>query len=246
MFDIVVRRGDTLPRIEKTVYSNGEPVDLTGGSVKFVVSSLDGSEIINRDAMIDSDAVGRVVYQWTSDDSTEVTDDIVFVRFVVTIDADTFTVPNNRPLSMMITNITSHEFSYSGDPSARPLDRVRFHLQDTNLDTPMFTDSELLHLLEENSNTYYAAAEAAEMQATRFSNARDKTVGPLSIKFGEQVNRWIDVATRLRKRARQGGAGGAILTQKRRDPYFTLGMHDNGISNVSNTDPDALLGMEPQ
>lgn len=226
MFDIVIRRGDTLPKIEKKIYVSGSPFDPTGYTLSFIVSSLDGVQIFANPAEIIDAPNGVIGYQWTDADSTAVVGDIVFARFEAVEGSDKFTVPNNRPLSIMVTSNTSNEYSYSGDPSARPIDRVRFLLSDTDMDKALFTDSEIAYLLLEFTSPYAAAAEAAAIQSSRYTRLAKKTVGPLSIDYGSLSSQWAALEKSLLRRRRQGGAI-AITTQNSTSPYFRLGQMDN-------------------
>jgi hypothetical protein len=250
MHDIVIRRGDTLPLIRKTLYLGGNPVDLSGYTVTFQVGKLDGSTFFFDDHVADvvPDATGVVQYQWTDADTTAVTDDAAFAFFRAEKDTDVFTIPNHRPLSLLLTSSTHHEYSYSGDPSARPIDRIRFLLQDTDMDRALFTDSEIEFVLSDYTNPYLAAEELALVQSSKFTNLKDKTVGPLSISYGTTASRWTELAANLRVRGRRSSGGGAvaITTQKSREPYFRLGMHDipAAAANTSVWDPDNLLGEE--
>jgi hypothetical protein len=247
MHDIVIRRGDTLPLIRKTLYLGGNPVDLTGYDVEFTVNHLDGStDFFTNDADIVVPAANGVVeYQWTNQDTTDVTDDVAFAFFKATQGTDIFTVPNHRPLSILLTSTTKHEYSYSGDPAARPIDRVRFLLQDTNMDTAFFTDSEIEFTLTEYSSPYATAAELALVQSSKFTNLADKTVGPLSINYGNISERWLKFAASLRNRGRSGSGAQVIMTQVSRGPHVRLGMHDNPVvADDANNYPDNLLGEE--
>jgi hypothetical protein len=241
-FDIIIRRGDTLPKIAKTFYVGGAPFNLTGfGTPKFIVNEIDGTEIFNHDANVVSAAEGKVDYQWTDADTDLVVDDYAFARFYVEKDANNqLTVPNHRPLSIMLTNTTRHEYSYSGNPSSRPIDRVRFLLQDTNMDKALFTDSEIEFLITEYTSPYAAAAEAAMLQSTKYTNIGDKTVGPLSVSYGDLGRRWAALSMSLLRRSRRSSGARAITTQKSTTPHVRLGMHD--LANWSTE--DQLLGEE--
>lgn len=227
MFDIVIRRGDTLPKIQKTLYVNGAPQNLTGYGVKFVVTTIDGVQIINNDATLADAVNGVVAYQWTTQDTTAFVDNIGFARFVATKASDVFTVPNNSPLTILLTSTTVSEYSYSGDPNARPIDQVRFLLGDVDMSTAKFTDSEILFMLTEYDNPYAAASELALTFAARYVDLRDKTVGPLSIRYGDVLSRWDALAKSLKRRAGAKSGLTVITTQTTRaKPIFTIGQND--------------------
>lgn len=241
-FDIVIRRNDTLPVIEKKFYAQGQPVDLSGYTVEFKVFSIDGvTEFFSNPADVVAGGDNNVVhYEWTTQDSIDVTSTYAFARFVATFSSEVLTVPNNRPLSLMLTDNSSAEYSYSGDPSARPLDTVRFLLHDTNMDRALFTDSELLFLLTENGNPYVAAAEAAMVGYAMYVDLKNKTVGPLSVDYGSVASRWRDLAGTLRSRSSKSSGALAITTQSSTAHIFRLGMHDIDVL----TQQDILAGEE--
>lgn len=93
-------------------------------------------------------------------------------------------------------------YSYSGDPSATDLDKVRFLLSDTNSTSPLLQDEEIYWLLEEWSNAYEAAASGAEIIAGQYAHKSDysKSVGDLSLSqnFDTQANRFRSLAVTLR------------------------------------------------
>lgn len=237
MFDIVIRKQDTLPLITRRVYLDGVAVDLTGYTFTFQVTSIDGTEIFNNPASVPAgDPTNDVQYQWTNTDSGLVSGGVYFGLFKGTKSGDNLTFPNNRPMSLMVTDSGSWEYSYSGDPSKRPIDKVRFLLGDKNMDQAIFTDSEINFLLTENGqNAYFAAADLATTQAGSYSSYADKTVGPLSIRYGEQANRWTALSKDLRSRGtRQSGAMVVFTGQKALDrgPIFSIGMNDNPESTL--------------
>jgi hypothetical protein len=124
--------------------------------------------------------------------------------------------------------------TYSNNPMTVPLDRIRFILSDTGASgTWLFSDEELNWQLEEAGSVYAAAAEVAMIMSARYTDKRDKTVGPLSIKYGEIGDRWIKLAESLRKRGSRASGPIAIMTQKNTgSTHFRLGMHDNDYSEL--------------
>lgn len=237
VFDVVIRKMDTLPLITRKVYLDGSAVDLTGYTFNFEVTTIDGATVFDNPASVPAgDPVNDVQYQWTDTDSGLVTGGVYFATFKGDKAGDNLTFPNNRPLSLMVTDSGSWEYSYSGDPTKRPIDRVRFLLGDKNMDLAFFTDSEILFLLSENGgNAYFAAADLAVSQAGSYSSYADKTVGPLSIRYGEQANRWTALSKDLRTRGtRQSGAKVVFTGQNALDrgPIFKIGMNDNPESTL--------------
>lgn len=98
--------------------------------------------------------------------------------------------------------------SYSGDPAGSSADAVRFHLGDTDPEPGMylFEDTEVAYALgAEDSDIYRATAYLAMVMATRMANKRDRSIGPLSIRYGEQYRRWVEVSEKFTKLADHGG-----------------------------------------
>jgi hypothetical protein len=227
-FDIVIRKQDTLPLISRKIYLNGAPVNLTGYAMRFVVVNITGVQLFSNIAtMVASTDNNEVQYQWTNTDSAAAAAGVWFAYFEGTKSGDKLTFPNNRPLSLIVTDTASWEYSYSGDPSKRPIDKVRFLLGDKNMSAALFTDSEILFVLSEfGSNAYFAASDLAATQAGSYSSIADKTVGPLSIRYGEQSNRWTALAKTLRTRGAGQSGAKALFTGNKRDPMFRIGMND--------------------
>jgi hypothetical protein len=132
--------------------------------------------------------------------------------------------------------------TYTGNPEDSPKDAVRFLLSDTK-DPWKFSDEEITYALSlYNDNVFNGAAELANIMASKYTDRRDKTVGPLSIKYGDLSSRWDNLARSLRQRGKARGGARAIMTQRVRGPHFKIGMHD--IYRVRK-ELDDLLGEEP-
>lgn len=146
-------------------------------------------------------------------------------------------------------------FTYSGDPGASNLDAVRFLLGDTVEATAQLADAEILWLLTQNTNVYFAAALAADKVAAKYtissgggSGVKTKTVGALSISYEsakERSEEYRTMATSLRfQGAITGGwlpySGGISKSDKETReqdsdwdrPAFSRGMHDNPGSDL--------------
>lgn len=116
--------------------------------------------------------------------------------------------------------------TYSNDPSASPKDAVRFLIHDT--ESPwLFSDEEIQYMLSTEGSVYSAAAELAVVQSTKYTDRADKTVGPLSIRYGDLANRWLALAKSLRSRGGAQGGVFAVMTQSHVGHYFRLGGMDN-------------------
>lgn len=99
--------------------------------------------------------------------------------------------------------------TYGGDPENDTSDAVRFHLGDTDLDDFLFHDYEVTYALSKESDDVYAAtAYLCSVQATRLANKRDRTVGPLSITYDQQYQRWSEESKRYATLSRNGSNKG--------------------------------------
>jgi hypothetical protein len=231
MFDIAIRKVDTLPIISRKFYLNGQPVDLTGYTIEFMLLHLDGTQIFSNPAtLVNGGQNNEVIYQWSANDSAATSPGAAFALFKASDGNNVITFPNNKPISVIITDDATFEYSYGGDPTNRPLDKLRFLIQDTNLDRALFNDSELIFLLNEfGGNEYEAAVEAAETVSARFAAYARKTVGPLSIDYRSVATAMQDLALKLRSRASRMSGAQAISTgaSPSKTAYFTLGGMDN-------------------
>ena len=94
-------------------------------------------------------------------------------------------------------------FNYLNDPSASPVDAVRFLLGDTDKDSFLFHDEELAWALTQDSNEWFAAAMVAETAAASYATKpSSKSIGETSITYGEASGRFHELASRLRTTAR--------------------------------------------
>ena len=117
-------------------------------------------------------------------------------------------------------------WSYNFDPSASPLDEVRFLIGDTNADAPQLQDEEIQYNLARvcGSNplaggNLLAAAYCVDALAAKYSRAVDKSVGTLRLSYGMRVKQYQDLARQLRTRATLGMVkpyvGGVSLSDKK-------------------------------
>jgi len=121
--------------------------------------------------------------------------------------------------------------TYSGNPGTSPKDLVRFLLHDTDPANAKYRDDEIFFWLTLEPNEYYAAADLAEIQAGAYASLMDKTVGPLSIRYGEMGQRYYQLSQSLRalgNRLSHAGVGPlSISTAGIWNPHiFAIGMHD--------------------
>ena len=127
----------------------------------------------------------------------------------------------------------STEYSYSGDPASRPIDQIRFLIQDTNMANALLNDSEILFIFAQYKNPLLAAAEAADVIGSKYVSYADKTVGPLRIRKSDLAQRYYDLGKSLRQRASRNTGALAVMTQNPdRTRAFAIGMNDNNQSTA--------------
>lgn len=128
-------------------------------------------------------------------------------------------------------------FTYSGDPSASDLDRVRFQLGDTDSTDPMLQDAEIQYCIDQESSFLGAIARACEAIAQRFSREASFKAGDLSQDLLGRAKHWSERADEYRKRAFSahapvaGGLSKSAKEAQEQDkdavqPYFKRGMQD--------------------
>ena len=135
--------------------------------------------------------------------------------------------------------------TYTNDPSGRPVDTVRFEIDDRDTipeTDAALSDEEIQYLIDTNTHILLAAAAAADAIAGKYAaDAKSKKVGDLEVDYGEgQAASYITLAGTLRQRAyRKAGAGvyagGISKTDKdtaeadsdRVPSVFRMGMMDN-------------------
>ena len=116
-------------------------------------------------------------------------------------------------------------FSYSGDPSSSSLDAVRFLIADTDANTALLQNSEIIYILTAYPNTTLAAAFAMEQIASSFSGRADIKVGNVSQKFGTVAQAYLDKAMQLRREATQNVR--PIFTGGAARASFSVGLGDS-------------------
>lgn len=93
-------------------------------------------------------------------------------------------------------------WSYSGNPGASDLDRIRFLIQDTDTSDQLFTDEELTYLNTAYGDPYSAAIAAVSTLIAKGSRVAEesKTVGDLSlsVKSGALVAQWQALLNQLK------------------------------------------------
>lgn len=118
-------------------------------------------------------------------------------------------------------------FTYSGDPSTTPRDEVRFLLGDTKETPQSLQDGEIDYLLRDGTSSNLAAILGAEALAQRHSamSATSKSFGDVTLSYshGETANRFLALATRLR---RQSSRTFVPIMADTSAATFSIGMDD--------------------
>lgn len=98
-----ITQGDTYPPLTATLRDpDGDPVDLTGSTVRFSVRTARGALLVDRAVCTISDAVaGAVSYQWSALDTVNPGDH--YAEFEEThVDGKIVTYPNDTPMLVII------------------------------------------------------------------------------------------------------------------------------------------------
>lgn len=199
--DVVIKAGDRLPILTRGFVVNDAPVILTGASVRFKARpAAGGALVIDRAATIANPGTGIVEYAWTAEDA-QLPAGFYFAWFEATIQGKTLSAPNDGFLTLQIAQ-TIGTFTYSGDPSARPLDLVRFLLSDVNSSDPLLTDAEIEYLLSAWGDSYEAARAGAETIAAKYAGLADstsKSVGDVSLSqsYSQVARKYTELAASL-------------------------------------------------
>jgi hypothetical protein len=110
-------------------------------------------------------------------------------------------------------------------------------MNDTDTSAARISDTEILFLLAQSGNDIYeAAASGCEQIGGMFANYRDKTVGPLTVRYGDQAGRWATHAGVIRKRKSRRTGFTAVMTQETKGHVFELGMFDHTVDERVQSD----------
>jgi hypothetical protein len=252
MADVSIRKGDRLPQLDRQFTLGGTGVDLDGATVVFNMwNASSGTQVITDGSCTIVDAAdGDVRYIWTSTDAT-LDAGSYLASFTATYgDGRKLTAPNNGMITVEIYGTTEANWSYTGNPSARPLDAVRFLSGDTDTNNQQIMDDEIAFLLAEvNSDTYLAAASACEAMASKVSAKADysRSVGDLSLstQYGTQSTTLLRRAERLRNQASRRFPPSVNFYQDDNNNVFgpmqfSVGIDDNNGSTTAGTSAGAL------
>jgi hypothetical protein len=133
-------------------------------------------------------------------------------------------------------------FTWTGDPAASTIEAIRWEVVDivnTTQAPCKFQDSEVQYAYDQEHSILCAAARLCEQLSVRYSDASDRTMGPLRVSMTEKSSLYADKAKMLRRRAMiyaEPYAGGvskakdAIFEEDSdlNQPDFKKGMMDNG------------------
>ena len=129
-------------------------------------------------------------------------------------------------------------FTWTGDPAASAVEKIRFEINDRDSTHPKFNDAEIEYIYDEEHSILNASARLCEQLQVRYCDAASRTMGPLRVDLANLANLYAEKAKALRKRAMAyaepyvGGISEAKKTIFEEDsdliqPAFEKGMHDN-------------------
>lgn len=227
--DVVLRAGNRQPSVTKTFTVDGVAVNLTAATVRFRLTAISGGAfIVDQPATIVNATAGTVAYDWQAADAS-IAMGFYFGRFEATLAQGILTAPNDGWMVVHVTGLGSVGWSYSGDPSARDIDWVRFITGDTDeTSASTLSDAEITALLTEEGDKWPAAVAACEIRASQFSqkSVMSKSVGDLSIAYdyGRSAEKMLDLAARLQSRATRHTKAAPIMATM--TPRITSGQFD--------------------
>lgn len=232
MADVSIRKGDRLPQLDRQFTLNGTGVDLTSSTVTFSMwNAASGVQVITDGACtIVTAATGNVKYLWTSTDAT-LDAGVYLARFKATYsDGRTLTAPNDSMITVEIFSPTGGSWTYTGNPSARAIDAIRFLIGDTDTNDQLLSDEEITWVNTEASGTatgtnalYDAAYRCCLTVASKLARQADKQIGDLKVSMSQKAEGYRKQAQELKALAlREGGvpipyAGGITYSDKEID-----------------------------
>jgi hypothetical protein len=129
-------------------------------------------------------------------------------------------------------------FTWTGDPSASTIEKIRWEIHDIDSGTAKFQDAEIEYAYEIEGSILGAAARLCEVLQVRYSDASSRTMGPLRVDMSNMANLFANKAKDLRKKIMgkaQPYVGGYDVTKEETfeddsnliQPSFEKGMMDN-------------------
>lgn len=133
-------------------------------------------------------------------------------------------------------------FSYSGDPTNSPLDKVRFILGDTDTNAYLLSDEEINYLLSITSSAEEATYKGTLNIIAKLTNQVDYQIGPEKVWANQKLTNFVllrkelsDLVTKSTPFPSMAEPSGKYGTQ----PIFDIGMND-----VSTNPTDYLSRLE--
>lgn len=204
MAEVTIKQGDRLPKLARQFLTDGVATNLTGSTVVFNLWNAEtGTQVITSGACTITSAVnGEVEYPWGVADAT-LPAGFYVGSFTASFGSLLLTAPNNGVISIQIVGAVESQWSYTGNPATRPIDRIRFLSGDTDSTNPQLNDQEMQYLIDTWTPNYYlAAAFACEAIGGKYLSILDttKSVGDLSLstKYADSAKGWMDRAHHLR------------------------------------------------
>jgi len=137
--------------------------------------------------------------------------------------------------------MAAQTWTYSGDPQASVLDKVRFLVGDTDSDDRQIADEEILFCIAESASYWSAAAMACRTLAGRYARSVSRSVGDLSLNAETKAQHYHDLAAQYESMAGEAGFSVFALSS----PYaggISVDDRDNQIANSDRVDPMAEVG----
>lgn len=111
-------------------------------------------------------------------------------------------------------------WTYTGNPTASPLDAVRLLIGDTVEAEPLLSDEEVLYFLTQAGSVEGAAIRACEALASRFAREADIRVGELSVSLAQRAVAFERRAALIRQLIATGWL--VFPEAKIREPLFSI------------------------
>ena len=113
-------------------------------------------------------------------------------------------------------------FTYSTDPSVSDVDKVRFALQDTDIDDPLLSDAEIQFAIDTSDGVDAAAATCAKAIAFKFARKANMALGSLRIDYSSRADLYSRLAAQLSK-----GIAPKLTEISEPNDKLTRGLMDN-------------------
>ena len=130
-------------------------------------------------------------------------------------------------------------FTWTGNPAASTIEKIRWEINDKDSTNPKFQDSEIQYAYDQEHSVYAAAARLCEQLSTKYADQVDRSLGPLRVSLSQKVDFYNNRAKELRKHGAKYATpyvGGISIAKDDlfeadtdlNQPIFDKGMHDNG------------------